>query len=56
MPVLVAQADEVIGAEIAVPVVVEEVVTAAPPAFVDLESTSVGAGLGYSWGSGRVPR
>ena len=43
-PVLAAQADDVGGAEISVPaettVIVEEVVTAPPPAFVDLSSTS----------------
>ncbi len=56
VPVVAAQADEVVGSEIAVPtaVVIEEVVTAAPPAFVDLESTSVGAGLGFGWGTGTL--
>ena len=56
VPVIAAQADEVIGSEIAVPsaVIVEEVVTAPPPAFVDLKSTSIGAGLGYSWGEGTL--
>ena len=57
-PVLAAQADEVGGAEISVPsdtiVVVEEVVTAPPPAFVDLNSTSIGAGLGITWGEGTL--
>ena len=53
MPLFAAQADEVVGSEIAVPtaVVVEEVVTAAPPAFVDLESTS-GA---LAWASAGAP-
>ena len=54
VPVIAAQADEVVGAEIAVPVVVEEVVTAASPAFIDLKSTSVGAGLGFGWGTGTL--
>lgn len=56
VPTLLAQADESVGTEIAIPttVVIEEVVTAAPPAFVDLESTSVGAGLGFSWGTGTL--
>lgn len=57
-PVLAAQADDVGGAEISVPaettVIVEEVVTAPPPAFVDLSSTSIGAGLGISWGDGTL--
>ena len=57
-PVLAAQADDVGGAEIAVPadttVIVEEVVTAPPPAFVDLNSTSIGAGLGITWGEGTL--
>lgn len=53
-----AQADEVGGGPIVVPptAVVEEViiVTAAPPPFVSLKTTSVGAGLGLSWGAGTL--
>jgi hypothetical protein len=47
-----AQADDMGGGEIAVPPPVEEPVTAAPPAYVSLESTAIGAGIGLSWGEG----
>jgi len=54
------QADEMEGGAVPVPapavVVVEEeeVVTAPPPPFVTLESRSVAAGLGISWGDGEI--
>jgi hypothetical protein len=55
LPVIAAQADEIVGSDIAVPtVIVEEVVTAAPPAFVDINSTAIGAGIGVTWGSGTL--
>ena len=51
-----AQADEVSGAEIAVPAPAapESSVTAPPPAHVNLRTTSVAAGLGVSWGDGTL--
>jgi len=37
------------------PVVVQQVpVTAAPPAFVELQRSSIGAGIGISWGHGTL--
>ena len=37
------------------PVVVQQVpVTAAPPAFVELQRSSIGAGIGISWGHGSL--
>jgi len=60
VPVAAAQADEMEGGAIPVPapavVVVEEeeVVTAPPPPFVTLESRSVAAGVGISWGDGEI--
>ncbi len=62
----VVTADEVGGEEIMVPprveaptpepvIVTREVpVSAPPPAFVELERKSVGAGLGFSWGDGTL--
>lgn len=54
-----AQADEVGGEDIMIiepePTVVEvETVTAAPPPYVTIESRSVAAGLGISWGDGTL--
>jgi len=57
-----ALADEMSGEDVEVPppativeeeaVIVEEPVTAAPPPYVSLESTSLAAGVGLSWGEG----
>lgn len=51
-----AQADEPLGEDIVVPppaaVVEEEPVTAPPPPYVSMESTSIAAGIGLSWGQG----
>jgi hypothetical protein len=50
-----AQADDVGGEDIDVPppaAVVEEPVTAPPPPYVSMESTSIAAGIGLSWGEG----
>jgi len=47
-----AVADDIGGEDIVVPPPVEEPVTAAPPAYVSLESTAIGAGIGVSWGEG----
>ena len=55
---LAVQADDLGGESIPVPppaAVVEEVeeaVTAPPPPFVSVESTSIAAGIGMSWGEG----
>lgn len=54
------KADDIGGESIAVPapavvedeVVIEEAVTAPPPPFVSMESTSIAAGIGLSWGEG----
>jgi hypothetical protein len=55
------QADDVGGEDVNVPppvvaveetVIIEEAVTAPPPPYVSLESTSVAAGIGLSWGEG----
>jgi hypothetical protein len=52
------QADEMMGEDIIVPppaIVVEEAeepVTAPPPPYVSMESTSIAAGIGLSWGEG----
>jgi hypothetical protein len=53
------QADEMGGESIPVPapavvVVEEEPVTAPPPPFVTLESRSIAAGVGISWGDGVI--
>jgi hypothetical protein len=48
-----ALADDMGGEDIVVPPpAVEEPVTAPPPPYVSLESTSIGAGIGVSWGEG----
>jgi hypothetical protein len=55
-----AKADDPGGGSIPIPppavaveeVVIEDPVTAPPPPFVSLESTSIGAGIGFSWGEG----
>jgi hypothetical protein len=56
-----AQADDMGGESIAVPppvveeqetVIIEESVTAPPPPFVELSRSSIGAGVGLSWGEG----
>ena len=50
-----AKADDMGGGSIPIPrpaVVVEDPVTAPPPPFVSMDSTSVGAGIGFSWGEG----
>jgi hypothetical protein len=57
-----AKADDVGGEDIVVPppavvveeVVVEESVTAAPPPYVSMQSTTVAAGIGLSWGEGTL--
>jgi hypothetical protein len=57
-----AWADEVGGEDIVVPrrrapapaTTMEQPVTAPPPAWVELERTSVAAGLGVQWGSGTL--
>jgi hypothetical protein len=49
------QADDVGGESIVVPppaVVEEEPVTAPPPPYVSMESTTIAAGIGVSWGEG----
>ena len=49
------QADDVGGEDIDVPapaVVEEEPVTAPPPPYVSMESMSIAAGIGFSWGEG----
>ena len=51
------QADDPGGEDIVVPppaivVIEEEPVTAPPPPYVSLESTSIAAGIGLSWGEG----
>lgn len=51
------QADVVGGEDIVVPgpvVVEEEPVAAAPPPYVTMQSTSIAAGLGISWGDGNL--
>jgi hypothetical protein len=63
MSSMAVQADDMGGESIPVPppavvveeqeiVVIEEPVTAPPPAFVTLETKSVAAGIGLSWGEG----
>jgi len=51
-----AQADDLGGEDIDVPapaaVVEEEPVTAPPPPYVSMESMSIAAGIGLSWGEG----
>ena len=51
-----AQADEPLGEDIVVPPPAtapeEEPVTAPPPPYVSMQSTSVAAGIGLSWGQG----
>lgn len=48
-------ADETPGGDMSMPApAVEEPVTAAPPAFVKLGSTSIAAGIGINWGSGTI--
>jgi hypothetical protein len=55
-PLGLAQADEVGGEDISVPAAApaEASVTAPPPAHVNLETTSIAAGLGVSWGDGTL--
>ena len=57
-PLGLAHADEVGGADINVPsqaaAPAEASVTAPPPAHVNLETTSIAAGLGVSWGDGTL--
>lgn len=52
-PLGLAQADEAAGGAINVPSG-ESSVTAPPPAHVNLQSTSIAAGLGISWGDGTL--
>lgn len=48
-----AQADEPGGEDIIIPPpAMEEPVTAPPPPYVSMESTSIAAGIGLSWGEG----
>jgi hypothetical protein len=51
-----AQADDPGGEAIDVPapavIIEEEAVTAPPPPYVSMESTSIAAGIGMSWGEG----
>jgi hypothetical protein len=59
IPFMAAQADEPGGQEIYVPppapvVTEEQPVSAVPPPFVEMERTSIGAGIGISWGSGTI--
>jgi hypothetical protein len=53
-PLGLAQADEVGGGDITVPGPAETSVTAPPPAHVNLQTTSIAAGLGVSWGDGTL--
>ena len=59
IPFMAAQADEPGGEEIYVPpaapvVTQEQPVSAVPPPFMEMERTSIGAGIGISWGSGTI--
>ncbi len=52
-PLGLAQADEASGGEINVPAG-QASVTAPPPAHVHLQTTSIAAGIGVSWGEGTL--
>ena len=53
-PLGLAQADETSGGTIAVPGNAPGSVTAPPPAHVHLQTTSIAAGIGVSWGEGTL--